>query len=710
MALLLVWRWFWIERRLALMRRLQREFRTSVHMASEELRVLELVAQGESLPAVLDTLTRTIEAAAPGCLCTILLLDEERRRLRYGAAPSLPGEFSAAIDGLEIGPEVGACGSAAFRNETVIVEDVATDYRFARARDLLAGWGLRACWSVPVQDSRHNVLGTFAMYHRHPARPSDSELLLVTSGAHLAGLAIERLRAKQELLANAERFRLMERVASFGLWEADLKRRTVAISEGLAALHGDEHGLRTLDIPSLRCLVHPDDFTAVRSAMGQLLAGGEPLRTEFRFRRADGSWRWQRCHVHAHFADGQPVRLAGISIDITSEKELQACLEHACREAESATRAKGEFLANMSHEIRTPMNGIIGAITLLTDTGVSAEQREYLDTIQSCGDALLNLVNDILDLSKAESGKLTFEQEPFDVEQLMAGAVAVVAPMAAARGLELRRVTAGDVPPFVCGDRQRIGQVLLNLLSNAVKFTERGSITLGVSCGGTTAGGVELQWTVQDTGIGIPAEVQERIFDPFTQADSSTTRRYGGTGLGLTICRRVVMAMGGRLELESQPGLGSTFRFTVPLALADSAPAAASPNQAGLPRSTRNLHILLAEDDLVNQRVAARLLERMGHRVDVACDGRQAVELAGQYIYDLILMDRQMPVMSGSEATRAIRMQGRSSATPIFAMTASSAPEDRRECLEAGMTGYLVKPVSSARLFQLIESLSETPG
>ncbi|MGA3019741.1 MAG: ATP-binding protein [Bryobacteraceae bacterium] len=387
-------------------------------------------------------------------------------------------------------------------------------------------------------------------------------------------------------------------------------------------------------------------------------------------------------------------------------RTLGAAAEEARRQAARASAVKSEFLANMSHEIRTPMNGIIGTISLLADSGVTAEQAEYLDTVQSCGESLLQLVNDILDLSKADAGKLVLERTPLRIQRLVADALAVVSPMARAKGLTVTRHFDPHLPEALMGDPQRLRQVLLNLLSNAVKFTEHGSVSVEASVVSRGAGVVALCLCVRDTGIGIPKGVQESIFEPFTQADCSTTRRYGGTGLGLAICRRVLALMNGHLEVESQVGRGSCFRAFLSLPLAEH-PTAPEPRPAArIPTANRALRILLAEDNAINRTVAVRLLERMGHRVDVAVDGAQAVAAVSLERYDLVLMDCQMPVMDGYAAAREIRRLKLPATPPIVALTANAMAEDRQRCLEAGMDDYLAKPISLERLAALIENLS----
>ena len=696
--------WRQARRRLGRSLRQQEELEKSSRVLEEERQVLELIARGASLKQVLDALTHAIEHMSPGCLCSVLVLDEDGQHLLEGSGGSLPADYIRGVHGLEIGPEVGACGTAAFLNEMVIVENITTDPKFAAARGFVLSYGLRACWSMPIRDSKKNVLGTFAMYHRAPAKPRDLELRLVKAGAHLAGNAIERLRAEQSLRENADRIALAEKVASFGIWEVDYATNFLKFSDGFAAMMGLSDGPRRLSMEQWREMIHPDHLAATNAAFESATPEQPMFQVEFRVVRPDGSIRWHRGHGRVEFTGYVAVRVTGASMDITEEKEMLLRLEQARATAEAAMHAKGAFLANMSHEIRTPMNGIIGTIRLLIDSGVTEEQREYVNTIRSCGDALLQLVNDILDLSKIEVGKLTLERAPFQLESLVKDTVAVVSPMAISRNLELRLLFEEGLPDTVLGDAQRLRQILLNLLSNAVKFTESGSVTMGVSVVGGAQDTVELQFLVRDTGIGISPQVQQAIFEPFTQADSSTTRRYGGTGLGLAICRRLITLMGGKLDLDSEPGRGSTFVFHASFPV-DARPAAPTrPAQDRIQVARKRLHILLVEDNVVNQKVATRLLERMGHRIDIASDGRQAVSAVQVVKYDLVLMDCQMPIMDGYAAAQAIRGLECGRHLPIVAMTAHAMPEDRRRCLDAGMDEYMAKPISAERLYDLVES------
>jgi signal transduction histidine kinase/ActR/RegA family two-component response regulator len=683
------------------------ELERSSQVVEEERHVLELVATGASLHSVLDALTSGLERMAPGSYCAILLSDEEQRRLLGMSAPSLPPEYLEAVSGIAIGPDMGSSGSAAFHNRTVVVEDIAADHRFAWLKDRVLRLGLRSSCAVPIRDSKHAVLGVFSMYRNYPGTPRPRELRLVEAGARLAGNAIERLRAEEQLRANAARMALAEKTAGFGVWEADLENNCVTISEGLAALLGRPPGAPLKGpLDRWQDAVHPEDRESVRLAVESAVAAGTAPQVEFRLSWPDGSIRRVRGHARLDRSEGRPAKMTGALIDVTEEKKLLLRLEQARAEAETALGVRDEFLANMSHEIRTPLNGIIGTMSLLLDSCVSEEQKEHLRTIQNCGQTLLHLVNDILDVAKIEAGKLALERTPFQLREMVANAMAVVAPAAAGRGLELRQICAPDVPNALAGDPGRLQQILLNLLSNAVKFTEHGLVSLDVSMAGSGADFAVLRFAVRDTGIGIPANVQQAIFEPFAQADTSTTRRFGGTGLGLAICRSLVSLMGGKLELESQAGCGSTFSFTARLALAPDLPAPVSAAPDRIPQSSRNLRILLAEDNVINQKVAVRLLERMGHRVDIASDGREAVDAATRCAYDLVLMDCQMPNLDGYAATRAIRQLDPSRLIPIVAMTASATPEAQRRCREAGMDDFLTKPVVAARLYGLIETIA----
>lgn len=383
--------------------------------------------------------------------------------------------------------------------------------------------------------------------------------------------------------------------------------------------------------------------------------------------------------------------------DVAEQSERRMTV--AAEAADAANRAKSLFLSSMSHEIRTPMNGVICFAGFLLDSELDAQQRRYATLLKEAGQSLLAIINDILDVSKIEAGKLELEQIPVSFASVADGVVSILQPQASAKGLDLRLDLAQGLPSWIVGDPTRLRQILLNLTNNAVKFTERGRVTIRVL---REAGpeGDGIRFEVRDTGIGISADKQDRLFLPFSQIDNSTSRHYGGTGLGLVICKRLVEAMGGRIGVTSQTGVGSTFWFVIPLLLAE-APAAAPPEAKSHPATAAR--ILVAEDVYMNQIIVDSLLQAEGHDVVLVSNGEEAVQAVQASDFDLVLMDMQMPVMDGVEATRAIRrLDARVRGIPIIALTANAMSEEISACLAAGMNAHLSKPIDQGALVRIV--------
>jgi PAS domain S-box-containing protein len=454
------------------------------------------------------------------------------------------------------------------------------------------------------------------------------------------------------------------------------------------------------------------------------LQTGRSQEFEYSFKRSrepEGVLHWVMVRFHpTRSGDGSPKTACLVVSEITARKQAEEELHRSKEAAEAASIAKSEFLANMSHEIRTPMNGILGTLELVLDTPLNAEQREFLGLAKKSADSLLGILSDILDLSKVEARKLELNPEEFRFREMVAGTAQMMLPRAQGKGLNLTCHIEDTVPDALVGDEMRLRQVLLNLIGNSLKFTERGEVELRVgldSPANGSNGNIRLHFVVRDTGIGIAPEKQKLIFEAFAQADGSMTRRFGGTGLGLTISSRLVEMMGGHMWVESTPGEGSRFHFTAVFAAPPAKViqirrlAVAAPVNGPRRKTMNALRVLLAEDNPINQRVAVRILQKYGHRVEVASSGREALAALEHGSFDIVLMDVQMPDMNGLEATAAIRGKEKLSGAhlPIIALTAGAMEGDREKCLAAGMDGYLAKPFQIDELMNILEDHAPKP-
>ncbi|MDD2777036.1 MAG: ATP-binding protein [Gallionella sp.] len=529
----------------------------------------------------------------------------------------------------------------------------------------------------------------------------------------------QRKCAEQLLKQSQERLSVANRAGVIGVWDWDITSNSIVWDEVMYRLYG----MRAEDFDGAYqawvSAIHPEDRVQTETAIQAALRGEREYDPEFRVVWPDGSIRYIKSASRTQFDEhGKAVRMTGINYDLTEQKRAEQALSSAKLEAENANRAKSEFVSNMSHEIRTPMNAIIGLSSLALRQDLSPKLHDYVSKIHSSSLALLYLINDILDFSKVESGCLELDVHEFKLNEVIRNIFDLFFVRIEEKSLKFLLDIPLNVPLNLLGDDLRPSQVLSNLVANAVKFTDAGEVGIKVCQLSAELGYTTLRFCVFDSGIGISSEQLTHLFQPFMQADNSITRRYGGTGLGLTICKRLVAMMGGEITVESVPGKGSTFCFTLRFAVSaanqpdcQSVTAAtlfkdvsavqeehgkdapAHPATHEMVAAVRGARILLVEDNVINQQVAQGMLEHLGFEFDVAPNGQQALEHLQRDSYNAVLMDLQMPVMDGLTAAREIRSNPRFADLPIIAMTAAAMAKDKDASLAAGMNDHITKPI-----------------
>ena len=535
-------------------------------------------------------------------------------------------------------------------------------------------------------------------------------LISILTGTVLYRSWMRREESLRELSEQEEKFRT---IADFTYhWEAwlDSQWRLVWISPAVFNETGytADECMAMPDYPMP--IIHQDDKAVFQAARIKRASHDEPLQSiVFRYVRKDGSIRWgERSWRNLLDAEGNFIGQRSVVRDITEHRLVEQSLLDAKAAAEKANLSKGEFLANMSHEIRTPMNAIIGMSTLALGQAESPRMQDYLSKINSSSRALLSVLNDILDYSKVEAGKLELESQTFSLQTVLNNVANLFSLHAESKELNLVFEIAPDTPNCLIGDPLRLGQVMNNLVGNAVKFTQSGEVLVKVEPTNTEPGIVRLRFSVKDTGIGIDAKQIEHIFSPFTQADGSITRRFGGSGLGLSISHELVNKMGGEIQVESAPGKGSTFSFEIclPVAVDIDGVCGTSNAETAIPTASytmRRERILVVEDDTINRQVAREFLVQAGFAVSAVSNGEQCLQALYDGNFDAVLMDLKMPVMDGFEATRRIRANTRWRELPVIAMTAAALPHERDECLAAGMNDHVAKPIEPQNLLQVLE-------
>ena len=594
--------------------------------------------------------------------------------------------------------------------------------------------GTLARIALPVSILAPVLLGIVRLWLQHVTslKTEDGVAIMVAGSIALTlgilwGSLILLLRSDADLRAKAAALEVSEaqyrqagRIGQMGHWHFDVVGQQLHWTNEFRALLGLPADLA----PSFEVMderIHPDDQIASRALMKRALAEGEDWNWQLRVVTLDGSVRHARSHgICRRAPDGSIDSILGVLADVTE-------LESARQAAEAATVAQAAFLANMSHEIRTPLNGVLGFITLLLDSKLDSTQRRYLSLVNDSARSLLKLLNDILDLSKVEAGQLEVAPTATDLRQIVRHAVRLMAPIAEQKNITLRAKVDPAFPDSAMIDGARFRQILLNILGNALKFTDHGSVSVRLAHDQHSAGPAAVRVTVTDTGIGIPADRLDAMFKPFVQADSSTSRKYGGSGLGLSISRQLADLMGGTLTIDSIEGAGTTIELTLPLLVASASDPTGHDRQASLSasgdeeigaviaaaRARPARSILLVEDLELNRMLVGEMLDRLGHEVDFAINGAEALDLAARLdteplAWDLILMDVQMPVMNGNDATRAIRaLGGRAAAIPIVALSANAFENEIRESRDAGMDDHLIKPIDFALLSRTIDHWAE---
>ena len=666
-------------------------------------KILSRIAGNDSLSSILKALVYGVEEVAPTSLCSLLMLSSDRQHLGEGIAPSLPDFYNQAIDGIQIGLGVGSCGTASFLGERVIVSDIQTHPYWAPYKELAAKAGLAACWSEPVRSSKGEIFGTFAIYHSTPHTPNESDIDLIEQAARLAGIAIEHTRTLQALSKREILMHTLVQTIPDLIWLKDTDGVYLACNpvfeQFFGARQADILGKSDYDFVSKELA----DF--FRKNDQKAIAKGSPSINEEELTFAWGGYKglFETIKVPVIDDDGKLSGVLGVAREVTLRKKLEQNLKQAKIEAENSARATSNFLANMSHEIRTPMNAIIGLTDLALRTSLNPRQQDYLTKVHVAANSLLGLINDILDLTKIQSGKLQLESIPFSLDNVLDDLSSLMTIQIEEKGLELLFWRNPEVPIKLIGDPLRLSQVLTNLTNNAKKFTESGDIIVSTELVEVNGENVTLRFSVSDSGVGITQEQMSKLFKPFSQADESVTRRYGGTGLGLTISRQLVEMMGGQIWIESEPGVGTKVSFEAKFQLAKE-------DKKEIPKildDLCSLKTLVVDDNPHALEIFKAQLEQFSFRAETCNSPEQAFEklLSADDLdpYRLVLMDYRMPSMDGITASHKIKHELGLKVIPrVILVTAASRLAGEEGLYRKDFDELLAKPVNASLLLDVV--------